>query len=99
MARAHAALLGVALLTVTGVATADEATAVATFHSLGLYWNPDSGAAADRQAQVRFRDGDGSWRDGLPVRYNPIADADEDLTPNEPVPSPMPWPSTCTGAG
>jgi MYXO-CTERM domain-containing protein len=70
--------LGVALLMGAGSAAAEEATAVATFHSVGLYWTPDSGGQADRYVQVRFREDGGEWRDGLAMRYNPIADTDED---------------------
>jgi len=77
--RAHGAALAIALLTLATATSAAEPTAVATFHSLGLYWTPDSGASVDRQVEVRFREPQGSWRDGLPMRFNPIAGTDEDL--------------------
>src|SRR4051812_17580157 len=54
--------------------------AVPTFHCLGLYWSPPGGAA-DRAVQVRYRVKDAAaWSEGLPMRYNPIAGTDEDLT-------------------
>jgi len=55
------------------------AFAIPTFHCLGLYWSPEGGAA-DREVAVRYRrQGAGDWREGLPMRYNPIPDTDEDL--------------------
>jgi hypothetical protein len=54
--------------------------AVPTFHCLGLYWSP-AGGAAERAVQVRYRVKDAAqWSEGLPMRYNPIAETDEDLT-------------------
>jgi hypothetical protein len=54
--------------------------AVPTFHCLGLYWSPPGGAA-DRTVQVRYRVKDtAAWSEALPMRYNPIAGTDEDLT-------------------
>jgi hypothetical protein len=54
--------------------------AVPTFHCLGLYWSPPGGAA-DRAVQVRYRGkGAAQWSEGLPMRYNPINETDEDLT-------------------
>ena len=54
--------------------------AVPTFHCLGLYWSPPGGAA-DRAVQVRYRVKDAAqWSEGLPMRYNPIAETEEDLT-------------------
>src|SRR6185437_16262823 len=54
--------------------------AIATFHCLGLYWSPPGGAA-DKQVLIRYRpQDDSSWNEGLPMRYNPIANTDEDLT-------------------
>jgi hypothetical protein len=56
-----------------------EPTAISTFHCLGLYWSP-AGGAADKQVQVRYRQqGVSNWKDGLPLRYNPISNTDEDL--------------------
>jgi len=55
------------------------AFAIPTFHCLGLYWSPEGGAA-DKEVAVRYRrEGAGDWREGLPMRYNPIPDTDEDL--------------------
>jgi hypothetical protein len=54
--------------------------AIATFHCLGLYWSPPGGAA-EKQLLIRYRrQGDQSWKEGLPMRYNPIAITDLDLT-------------------
>ncbi|HUT90027.1 MAG TPA: right-handed parallel beta-helix repeat-containing protein [Thermoguttaceae bacterium] len=53
--------------------------AIPTFHCLGLYWSPEGGAA-DKEVAVRYRpQGEAAWRDGLPMRYNPIPNTDEDL--------------------
>mgnify|MGYP001820635548 CR=1 FL=1 len=57
------------LLLLPGVAIADEPEAVATFHSLGLYWTPDA-RAPDRSVLVRWRAEGGEWRDGLALRFN-----------------------------
>lgn len=57
----------------------DAASAIPTFHCLGLYWSPPGGAT-DKQVTVRYRrQGDAEWRPGLPLRYNPIPGTDEDL--------------------
>lgn len=54
--------------------------AIATFHCLGLYWSPPGGSA-EKEVLVRYRPmGESAWRDGLPMRYNPIPETDEDLT-------------------
>src|SRR5262245_45887401 len=59
---------------------AGEALAVPTFHCLGLYWSPPGGAA-DKAVQVRYRVKDAAqWSEALPMRYNPIAGTEEDLT-------------------
>ncbi|MCL2645968.1 MAG: right-handed parallel beta-helix repeat-containing protein [Phycisphaerales bacterium] len=48
------------------------ATTVSTFHCLSLYWSPESGAT-NKQVLVKFREaGEKKWREGLPMRYNPI---------------------------
>lgn len=48
------------------------ATAVATFHCLGLYWSPQGGQA-DKQVLVEFREaGEKAWHDGLPMCWNPV---------------------------
>ena len=61
------------------VAGADQPSAVATLHSIGLYWSPDGGGA-DRHVLVRYREADATvWLQGLPMRYNPISGTDEDL--------------------
>ena len=70
----------------TAVAQADARSggngpiAIPTFHCLGLYWSPPGGAA-DKEVQVRYRrQGASPWKEGLPMRYNPIPKTDEDLT-------------------
>ena len=56
------------------------ARAIPTFHCLGLYWSP-AGGAADKEVVVRYRQpGADDWSEGLPMRYNPIPNTDEDLT-------------------
>lgn len=58
----------------------DGPFAIPTFHCLGIYWSPPGGAA-DKEVQVRYRrPGASSWNEALPMRYNPIAGTDEDLT-------------------
>lgn len=54
--------------------------AIPTFHSLGVYWSPPGGQAG-REVRIKYRKaGTAAWNDGLPLRYNPIAGTDEDLT-------------------
>jgi hypothetical protein len=54
--------------------------AIPTFHCLGLYWSPPGGAAG-KDVLVRYRQqGAAEWKTGLPLRYNPIPQTDEDLT-------------------
>ncbi len=64
------------------------ATAKTTYHSLSLYWSP-SGGSSTKTVIVKYRKkGDCSWRNGLPIKYNPISgNADYrgsivNLTPN-----------------
>ncbi|MYM26363.1 hypothetical protein GTP46_27410 [Duganella sp. FT135W] len=46
-------------------------TTIATFNSIGIYWAP-AGATIDKRARVQFRkQGDSSWRDGLPLWFDP----------------------------
>jgi hypothetical protein len=57
----------------------DGPLAIPTFHCLGLYWSPPGGAP-DKQVLVQYRRaGDTSWKQALPMRYNPIPNTDEDL--------------------
>ncbi|HVE41276.1 MAG TPA: hypothetical protein VNM14_15395, partial [Planctomycetota bacterium] len=54
--------------------------AIPTFHCLGLYWSPPGGAA-DKAVSVRYRKaGASAWKEGLPLRYNPIPNTEEDLS-------------------
>src|SRR5688500_4911924 len=49
-----------------------QATAVPTFHCLGVYWSPENGQAG-KNVLVKFRAvGERTWHDGLPMRYNPV---------------------------
>lgn len=68
------------------------ATAVATFNSIGLYWSP-AGGAIGKQVLVKFRkQGECTWKDGLPMKYYPISGVNTtdyrgsivSLTPNTP---------------
>jgi hypothetical protein len=85
-------VLAVVLVGAVGVGAAEPAArdsparadgapfAIPTFHCLGLYWSPPGGSR-DKQVQVRYRrQGDSAWKEGLAMRYNPIANTDEDLT-------------------
>jgi hypothetical protein len=59
---------------------ADSPFAIPTFHCLGLYWSPPGGGT-NKEVSVRYRrEGASSWKDALPMRYNPIPETDEDLT-------------------
>jgi hypothetical protein len=52
------------------------ATCVPTFHCLGVYWSPENGQA-DKNVAVKFRAvGEKTWREALPMRYNPIKAAE-----------------------
>ena len=49
-----------------------QASCVATFHCLGLYWSPEKGEAG-KNVLVKFREAtEKTWRTGLPMRYNPV---------------------------
>ena len=64
-----------------GTLFASGITAISTFHSIGLYWSPDSGSA-DKQVLVEFRSsGDTNWKEGLPMKYNPIGGTTEEISP------------------
>ncbi len=48
------------------------AKTLSTFHCLGIYWSPENGAAG-KKVLVKFREiGQAAWREGLPMRYNPV---------------------------
>ncbi|MFB3892715.1 MAG: right-handed parallel beta-helix repeat-containing protein [Phycisphaerae bacterium] len=48
------------------------ASSVSTFHCLSIYWSPEKGEGA-RKVLVKFREAaEKAWRDGLPMRYNPV---------------------------
>ncbi len=68
------------LVLMAAKADGDTPLAIPTFHCLGVYWSPSNGSA-DKQVQVRYRrQGQPQWKDALPMRYNPIAKTDLDLT-------------------
>ena len=57
----------------------DAPFAIPTFHCLGIYWSPPGGTAS-REVQVRYRrTGVSSWKNALPMRYNPVPNTEEDL--------------------
>jgi len=61
------------------LAVGDAPRAIPTFHCLGLYWSP-VGGCREKEVLVRYRvQGTDAWSEGLPMRYNPIPDTDEDL--------------------
>ena len=48
------------------------ASCVPTFHCLSIYWSPEKGAAG-KKVLVKFREAtQKTWRNGLPMRYNPV---------------------------
>lgn len=59
--------------------TPGEVLIVPTFHCLGIYWSPEGGETG-KQVNVQYRvHGRSDWKQGLPMRYNPIAATEEDL--------------------
>ncbi len=55
-----------------GTTSKVAAKTVPTFHCLGIYWSPENGAAG-KKVLVKFREiGQAAWREGLPMRYNPV---------------------------
>ena len=50
-------------------AAAGAPKAVATFHSIGLYWSPEGGGEGNA-ARVQFREAKGSWRPGLDLWFD-----------------------------
>jgi hypothetical protein len=49
-----------------------QASFVPTFHCISIYWSPENGAAG-KKVLVKFREtSQQTWRDGLPMRYNPV---------------------------
>jgi len=63
-------LLGVLLLAAMVPAAAAGPSAVATFHSIGLYWSP-AGGSASNAARVEFRKaGTARWRQGLDLWFD-----------------------------
>jgi len=48
------------------------ASSISTFHCMSLYWSPEKGELA-KKVLVKFREvGQSAWREGLPMRYNPV---------------------------
>ena len=59
-----------ALLLAVALPAAAGPSAVATFHSLGLYWSPQGGSESNA-ARVEFREkGGGDWRRGLDLWFD-----------------------------
>jgi hypothetical protein len=75
------ALIGSALVAVGPLVSAEgelaatskvPASCVPTFHCLSIYWSPEKGEAG-KNVLVKFREAaQKPWRDGLPMRYNPV---------------------------
>ncbi len=60
-------------------ANADNPITVSTFNCISLYWSPEGGAT-DKDVLVQYRKGGATdWNDGLSMKYNPIADTENDL--------------------
>ncbi len=58
---------------------AEEPITVSTFESISLYWSPEGGAG-NLKVLVKFRELTTSdWRDGYPMKYNPIGVTTRDL--------------------
>jgi hypothetical protein len=56
----------------TGTTSKVPATSVSTFHCLSIYWSPENGEAG-KKVLVKFREStQKTWRDGLPMRFNPV---------------------------
>lgn len=56
------------------------ASAVSTFHAMGLYWSP-AGGSDNKDVLIRYREaGRCSWRKGLPLKHHPISGTSADLT-------------------
>ncbi|MCZ7645897.1 MAG: hypothetical protein M5U26_11535 [Planctomycetota bacterium] len=69
---ATGASIGNARELATGTISKGQPSVVPTFHCLGIYWSPKKGAA-DKKVLVKFREcGQEAWRDGLPMRHNPV---------------------------
>lgn len=67
-----------ALCLLPSLAWAQDPMAVPTFQSIGLYWDPPGGDA-DKSVELSYRREGGSWHAGYPMRFNPIADTDNDI--------------------
>ena len=52
---------------------AQEAFTVATFHNLSVYWSPIGGSSAKKVLVAYKVVGSNQWKDGLSMKYNPIA--------------------------
>lgn len=78
-------LSAIAIVAICAVCAAESASVpgagaepliVPTFHCLGIYWSPARGGA-DKAVSVKYREhGQDAWREGLAMRYNPVASAE-----------------------
>jgi len=67
------------VLSLVSSTKADIPIAVSTFQSISIYWSPDGGADS-LQVFVKFREeGTTDWKDGYPMKYNPIGGTNKDL--------------------
>ena len=73
-------LIVAAFVAMSNIRAEDESSAtskvpaksVSTFHCLSLYWSPEKGEAG-KKVLVKFREAtEKAWRDGYPMRYNPV---------------------------
>ena len=73
-------LVIVLFLLVCNITKANKPTTISTFHSIGIYWSPLSGSS-NTKVFVKFREkSESNWREGLPMKFNPIDGTDEDIS-------------------
>ncbi len=69
------------LLLFATVARGASPVAIATYHSLGLYWTPELNTGT-ADVLVRYRlQGTSTWREALPLQHHAIAGTDNELAP------------------
>ena len=70
----------VCLVLLIATLKAQEPQSVSTFESISLYWSPEGGNAS-KDIEVKYKvQGSKTWRDALPMKYNPIDTVELDLT-------------------
>ncbi len=64
---------------IANITMASTPTTVSTFEAISVYWSP-SGGSASKLVLVKFREeGTDSWKEGLPMKYNPISGTTNDI--------------------